>query len=62
MPPFLLLAAAAVGALFGAKALRREWERVNARLDEAERADPTGEGARRPTLRKDPESGEWRPG
>ncbi|WP_261404234.1 hypothetical protein [Chenggangzhangella methanolivorans] len=39
MPPLIVLAAAAAGALFGAKALKREWARVNARLDEAERAD-----------------------
>lgn len=61
MPPFLVLAAAAAGALFGVKALKREWARVNARLDEAERADASRDQAKRPTLRKDPSSGEWRP-
>lgn len=62
MPPFIVFAAAAAGALFGVKALKREWARVNARLEETERAE--GEVARtdRPTLKKDPSSGEWRPG
>lgn len=61
MPPLLVLAAAAAGALFGAKALKREWARVNARLDETERAEAIRDRASRPTLKKDPQSGEWRP-
>lgn len=62
MPPLIVLAAAAAGALFGAKALKREWARVNARLEEAERADAARDRAGRPTLKKDPGTGEWRPG
>lgn len=62
MPPFLIFAAAAAGALVGVKALKREWERVNARLDEADRAEAALNANKRPTLRKDPTSGEWRPG
>jgi hypothetical protein len=61
MPPLVVLAAAAAGALFGAKALKREWTRVNARLEEAERAEAAVK-AKRPTLKRDPSSGEWRPG
>ena len=61
MPPLIVLAAAAAGALFGAKALKREWARVNARLEEADREDAARDSAARPTLKKDPTSGEWRP-
>jgi hypothetical protein len=62
MPPLIILAAAAAGALFGAKALKREWLRVNKELDAADAAS-VGEGDRRsrPTLRRDPATGEWRP-
>lgn len=62
MPPLIVLAAAAAGALFGAKALKREWARVNAKLEQAERADGKVDRAERPTLKKDAASGEWRPG
>jgi hypothetical protein len=62
MPPLFVLAAAAAGALFGAKALKREWSRVNARLEEAERDEAIAKRADRPTLKRDPSSGEWRPG
>lgn len=61
MPPLIVLAAAAAGALFGVKALKREWARVNARLDEAERNDAARDRTARPTLKKDPGTGEWRP-
>ncbi|PZQ18982.1 MAG: hypothetical protein DI565_00860 [Ancylobacter novellus] len=61
MPPLIVVAAVAAGALFGVKALKREWARVNSRLDEAERADAARDRVARPTLRKDPASGEWRP-
>jgi hypothetical protein len=62
MPPLIVLAAAAAGALLGAKALKREWERVNAKLEAAERAEGELGRAERPTLKRDPSSGEWRPG
>lgn len=61
MPPLIVLAAAAAGALFGVKALKREWARVNARLHEAERSDADRDRTARPTLRRDPGTGEWRP-
>ena len=61
MPPFLLIAAAAAGAVFGAKALMREWRRVNRELDRNEAASSVAERSERPTLRRDPATGEWRP-
>lgn len=60
--PLIVIAAAAAGAAFGFKALKREWARVNARLDENERVEAELNKANRPTLKKDPASGEWRPG
>jgi hypothetical protein len=60
MPPFLLIAAAAAGAVIGAKALKREWRRINRELDDAERADAASDQPRA-TLRHDPDTGEWRP-
>ncbi|MFD1703804.1 hypothetical protein ACFSCV_12405 [Methylopila henanensis] len=62
MPPLLVIAAAAAGAMFGAKALKREWRRVNRELDAAERSAEERDREVRPTLRRDPSSGEWRPG
>ncbi len=60
MPPLFLLAAAAAGAVFGAKAVRREWRRINRELDAADRDSAAREQDVRPTLRRDPASGEWR--
>ncbi|GLK79439.1 hypothetical protein [Methylopila turkensis] len=62
MPPLLVIAAAAAGAMFGAKALKREWRRVNRELNAAERSAEERDREVRPTLRRDPSSGEWRPG
>jgi hypothetical protein len=61
LPPFLLIAAAAAGALFGAKTLKREWIRVNRALEEAERDGDARDRGARPTLKRDRASGEWRP-
>ncbi len=61
MPPFLLLAAAAAGAVFGVKAIKREWARVNRELDQADRDAARRDQDARPTLRHDPKTGEWRP-
>lgn len=61
MPPFLLIAAAAASVTFGAKALRREWRRINRDLEAAEKAGVDGDRATLPTLRRDPSTGEWRP-
>lgn len=62
MPPFLLIAAVAAGALFGAKALKREWLRINHDLERGERARDAADRAERPTLKHDRDTGEWRPG
>lgn len=62
MPPFLIIAAMAAGAMVGAKALKREWKRVNSALDESEREGEARDRLNRPTLKRDRESGEWRPG
>jgi hypothetical protein len=40
---------------------RREMQRVTARLDERERAQETLPDPESPTLRRDPQSGQWRP-
>lgn len=61
MPPFLLIAAAAAGALFGAKAIKREWLRVNRSLEETDRAQDAADRKSRQTLKHDKSSGEWRP-
>ena len=61
MPPFLILTAAAAGMMFGAKAVTREWRRINRELEDAERADAASGRDLRPTLRRDPSTGEWRP-
>lgn len=60
MPPLIVLAAAAAGALFGAKALKREWVRINKELDAADLSAADDRRAR-PTLKRDPATGEWRP-
>ena len=61
MPPVI---AVALG-LFGAAALVRwcvkEAHRVNAELDEVRGAEPVDRGAL-PTLKRDPNTGEYRPG
>ncbi|MFC7051973.1 hypothetical protein ACFQI3_04640 [Hansschlegelia quercus] len=62
MPPFLIFAAAAAGAMFGVKALKREWKRVNSALEESEREGEARDRLTRPTLKRDRTSGEWRPG
>ncbi|WP_020188053.1 hypothetical protein [Methylopila sp. 73B] len=62
MPPFLVFAAAAAGAVYGAKAIKREWRRINRELEAADRNAVDADKALRPTLRRDPATGEWRPG
>lgn len=63
MPPFLVFAAVAAGAVYGAKAIKREWRRINRELDEADRSAVGAEANKtlHPTLRRDPATGEWRP-
>jgi hypothetical protein len=54
--PFLPLAALAAAAVFGTRWMRKEWRRINAELDAVR---PTE--AEQMTLRRDPETGDWRP-
>ena len=52
----------AVGAMFVARLLGREWQRVNAELDRTRStAVKNAERAGLPTLQRDPKTGEYRP-
>jgi hypothetical protein len=56
MPPLILgMTLAAGAALIAARIVRREWRRVNRELDLG-RSVPGSS-----TLRRDPETGDWRP-
>jgi hypothetical protein len=57
--PVIALTLGALGAAALTRALVREWRRVNAELDAVSR--DTVERDRRPTLRRDPHSGTYRP-
>ncbi len=64
MPPVLVLALAMTGAAFLVRWCVREAHRVNAELDNlraASSAEPIDRNAL-PTLKRDPETGEYRPG
>ena len=57
MPPLVLVAAGAIGAVAAARWLRREYRRVNAELHpEGEKAEPRGG-----RLVRDPMTGDYRP-
>ena len=61
IPPLIGWALGALGAAVVAKVLVREWQRVN---DELHPGEPISEGPARekiPTLRRDPQSGVYRP-
>ena len=61
MPPVIMWIVGAVGATVAAKWLAKEWRRVNAELD-AVRRQPVDEAtADRPSLKRDPETGIYRP-
>ena len=61
MPPFMLWLAGAAGAAVVARFLIKEARRINDELDAA-RAGSVGEPAAKPhNLRRDPESGVYRP-
>jgi hypothetical protein len=62
MPPLMLWIAGAVGATVVARWLMREARRINAELD-AVRAQPAGRDphGERPSLKRDPETGIYRP-
>ncbi len=61
LPPVIAWTIAAVGAAALAKVLAREWRRVNAELDAHERAPDPVARERLPKLRRDPQSGVYRP-
>ncbi|MDF2994800.1 MAG: hypothetical protein K0R27_437 [Xanthobacteraceae bacterium] len=68
MPPFLVVAIGAIGAAALMKLLARESRRVNAELDETRRdagkvnGGKVNGGTSHPTLKRDPATGEYRPG
>jgi hypothetical protein len=59
LPPVIAWTLGAVGAVFVSKLLAREWRRVNAELDVREPA--TAPMRPQETLRRNPESGVYRP-
>jgi hypothetical protein len=61
LPPVIAWTLAAIGAVAVSKVLAREWRRVNAELDAQERANQTVARDELPTLRRDPQSGVYRP-
>jgi hypothetical protein len=61
LPPVIAWTLGAVGAMFISKLLAREWRRVNAELDARERATAAMRPQEFPTLRRDPQSGVYRP-
>ncbi len=61
MPPLILIAAGILGGTALVRFMVREGKRINRELDEARKARPT-EQERMPKLRRDPESGTYRPG
>lgn len=63
MPPFLVVAIGTIGAAALAKLLARESRRVNAELRETRRNGEATDGrTAHPTLKRDPRTGEYRPG
>jgi hypothetical protein len=58
MPPLVLYAAGVALAGLGLRFLKQEWRRVNDQLDRYEGLKNTPKPDR--TLKRDPQSGEWR--
>jgi hypothetical protein len=61
LPPVIAWTLGAVGAVFISKLLAREWRRVNAELDAREQATAPMRPQEFPSLRRDPQSGVYRP-
>ena len=61
MPPLILIAAGLAGGAALVRLAVREGRRINRELDEARKAEPA-EQERMPKLRRDPETGTYRPG
>lgn len=61
MPPLILIAAGILGGAALVRLAVREGKRINRELDDARRARP-GEQESLPKLRRDPDTGTYRPG
>ena len=61
LPPVIVWTLAAIGVTAISKLLVKEWRRVNAELDAREHAAEQMRPQEIPTLRRDPESGVYRP-
>lgn len=61
MPPLILIAAGILGGAALVRLAVREGKRINRELDDARKAKPA-EQERMPKLRRDPDSGTYRPG
>ncbi|CAN5522160.1 hypothetical protein BH10PSE11_BH10PSE11_35330 [soil metagenome] len=61
MPPLILIAAGILGGAALVRFVVREGRRINRELDDARKAKPD-EQERMPKLRRDPDSGTYRPG
>ncbi len=61
MPPLILIAAGILGGAALVRFAVREGKRINRELDDARKVKPD-EQERMPKLRRDPESGTYRPG
>ena len=62
LPPLVAWTLGAIGAVVVMKLITREWQRINAELDQAKPVRVTDpERARLQTLRRDPVTGEYRP-
>ena len=62
LPPLVAWTLGAIGSIVVMKLIGREWQRINAELDQARPVRVTDpERARLPTLRRDPRTGEYRP-
>ncbi len=62
IPPLVIAVGAAAAAVAAARLALRETRRITARLDARERRRDALDRAERPMLRRDPETGDWRPG
>ncbi|QFR34030.1 hypothetical protein [Ancylobacter sp. TS-1] len=62
MPPVFIVALGALAAAALVKVLARESRRVNAELAARRRDEAAATDPRRGTLRRDPSTGEYRPG
>ncbi len=61
MPPLILIAAGILGGAALVRFVVREGKRINRELDEARKAGPV-EQESMPKLRRDPDTGTYRPG